>query len=104
VPTSLRTFAIYYDNGSTFDSEDGPFESAPSDGVICIVRKDGDRTEFVSGGDYYVRFEEDGSIVATSDIGPLLRQLAPWLKFGRFTSHRNQERIMNRARDEWKGK
>lgn len=98
-----REWCIYYDDGSTFDSNDGPFEAAPSDGVICIIRRDGDRTEFISGGDFYVRFEDDGSIISTGDIGPLLRKLCPWMKHGRFTSHRNHERIMNRARDEWKG-
>jgi hypothetical protein len=100
----VPSFRIYYDDGTTFDSEDGPFEDAPSDGVICIVWRHGDITEFLAGADYYVRFAEDGSFIATGEIGPLLRRLCPWLKFGRYTSHRNQERIMNRARDEWKGK
>lgn len=97
----MREWAIYYDDGSTFDSDDGSFDQAPSDGVICVVRKEGDRAEFLSGADYYVRFAEDGSVIATGDVGPLLRKLG-FIKFGRYTSHRNQERIMSRARDEWK--
>lgn len=100
----MPDWRVYYDDGSTYDSDDGPWSDAPADGIICVVRRDGERTEFVSGGDYYVRFAEDGSIIATEDIGPLLRRLAPWLKFGRFTSHRNQARIMDRAKDDWKGK
>lgn len=100
--TDVLTFRIYYDDGSTFDNLDGTFDRAPADGVICIVRKEGDRIEFISGADYYVYFDEDGSVVGTSDIAPLLRKLG-FVKFGRYTSHRNQERIMNRARDDWKG-
>lgn len=96
-------WCIYYDDGSTFSDEDGPFDSAPSDGVICIVRRDGERIEFHSGADHYVRFEEDGSIAATSDLGPILRKLG-FIKFGRFTSNKNHERIMTRAREDWKGK
>jgi len=96
-------FRIYYDDGSVYDAEDGPFSNAPTDGVICIVRKEGDRAEFLSGADYYVHFADDGSIIGTGDIGPLLRKFCPQVKFGRYTSHANQARIMNRARDEWKG-
>lgn len=92
---------IYYDDGSTFDSDDGAFHDAPSDGVICVVRRDGEKVEFLSGADFYVRFDEDGSIAATGDIGPLLRKLG-FVKFGRFTSNRNQERVMARAREDWK--
>jgi hypothetical protein len=101
---AARDFAIYYDDGTVYDSHDGPFGEAPSDGVICVVYRHGDLTEFLSGHDYYARFADDGSIIGTGDIGPLLRGRCPWLKFGRYTSHANQARIMNRARDEWKGK
>jgi hypothetical protein len=97
----VREWCIYYDDGSTFDNLDGSFDRAPPDGVICIVRKSGDIAEFLSGADYYVRFDDDGSIIGTGDIGPLLRKLG-FVKFGRYTSHRNQERVMNRAREEWK--
>jgi hypothetical protein len=91
---------IYYDNGSTFDSGDGPWSEAPVDGVICIAVKDREKIKFYSGADYYWRFK-DGSIADTSDLGPLLRTLGV-IKFGRFTSNRNHERVMQRARDEWK--
>jgi hypothetical protein len=97
---AMRDWAIYYDNNSTWDSEDGSFIAAPSDGVICIVRKQEDKTEFISGADYYIRFE-DGTIIGTSDVNPLLRSLG-WIKFGRYTSNTNQARIMERASKEWK--
>lgn len=97
----MVTWAVYYDDGSRFTSEDGAWDDAPVDGVICVVRRDGERTEFSSGGDYYWHFPEDASIVSTSDLGPLLRKLR-LVKFGRYTSHRNHEAIMRRAREEWR--
>jgi hypothetical protein len=90
---------IYYDDGSFFDSSDGLWESAPLDGVICVVWQHDGRTEFISGGDHYARFE-DGTI-AVVDLEPFLRgpHLAPGvLKFGRMTSHKKHEAIMSRAR------
>jgi len=99
----MVTWRIYYDNGSTFDSEDGAWEDAPLDGVICIVRKDGDRVEFHSGHDHYLRADDDGTIMPTHDLGPWLRSLRV-VKFGRYTSHRIHEATMCRARDDWKGK
>lgn len=96
------SWKIYYDTGEVFTSEDGPFEEAPSDGVICIVRKDGERTEFHSGSDFYLRFDDDGTIATSDDLGPILRKLG-FIKFGRGTSHKKFEAIMNRARNEAKG-
>lgn len=97
----MRAWCIYYDDGSTFDSDDGPFENAPADGVICIVNRVADKIEFLAGADYYVRFAEDGSIIGTEDIDQFVRKLG-WVKFGRYTSHRNQARITQRATQEWR--
>lgn len=99
---NARQWAIYYDDGEVFGSDNGQFEQAPTDGVICVVNRRGDITEFLSGADYYVHFADDGSIIATGDIQPLLRKLCPQVKFGRYTSHSNQARIMTRATQEWK--
>lgn len=84
---------IYYDDGRIFDSTDGPFEQAPSDGVLFIIQKIGDKVYTHSGGDHY--FMVDGDIVSTADIGPLLRQWG--VKFGRWTSHRKFEEASARA-------
>jgi hypothetical protein len=93
---------IYYDDGTFFGSDDGPWEQAPLDGVICVVHQSA-HTSFISGGDHYARFE-DGTI-ATVDLEPFLRgpHLAPRvLKFGRMTSNRRHEAIMRRARDDFR--
>jgi hypothetical protein len=91
---------IYYDNGSVFGAEDGSWDQAPAEGVICVVVQVGEAVTFYAGADFYWRFAEDGSIAATSDLGPLLRTLG-LVKFGRYTSNVNHERIMQRARSEW---
>ena len=93
-------FKIYYDDGSTFDNLDGTFDHAPTDGVIVIANRVGPVVEFLTGADYYVRFGDDGTIVATGDINPLLRKLG-YVKFGRYTSHRNHNRIVEHCKQEW---
>jgi hypothetical protein len=86
---------IYYDDGRIFTSDDGPFDSAPPDGVLFILQKHGDRIETISGADYYALI--DDTIVATGDLGPILRRLAPWCKFGRWTSIKRYEEIGRRV-------
>lgn len=103
--THSPEWRIYYDDESFFDANDGAWEEAPLDGVICVVRQHEGRTEFISGGDHYVRFE-DGTIAAI-ELEPFLRGpfLVPGvIKFGRMTSHRRHEKIMARARAEFLGR
>lgn len=97
VPSPI--WKIYYDDGSTFDSNDGEWDEAPLDGVIFVVEKVGDRTVFHSGNDYYVMMAD--TVMTTGDLGPILRKLG-FVKFGRWTSHRTFERISQRVREEWK--
>lgn len=94
-------FRIYYDNGQIYTSEDGYFEEAPLDGVLFILEKVNDRIITHSGADYYVQV--DDSIVATGDLGPILRKLG-WIKHGRWTSVKRYEDVGRQvARDasEW---
>lgn len=102
----MLSWCIYFDDETTFSSLDGSWEEAPTDGVIFVVLRSGERTEFLSGADYYVRFEDDGSVAATGDIGPLLRRRPPLsadaIKFGRYTSNQRMERISRRVREEWR--
>jgi len=79
---------LYYDNGSTFSSDDGAWEEAPSDGVLFAVRWEGGKKEILSNTDFY--FFHDGSFGQTDDLGPLLRKLGI-IKFGRWTSHKRME-------------
>lgn len=99
-------WGIYYDDESRWTSDDGPWESAPPDGVIFVVEKRPEGAAFHSGADYYIRFPDDGSVAATGDLGPLLRRrpafLSDAIKFGRWTSHSRYERISARAREEWR--
>jgi hypothetical protein len=45
---------IYYDNGSTFDNEQGDPEDAPGLGILCIVQKSPHYGKtIVSGWDFY---------------------------------------------------
>lgn len=83
-------WSIYYDDETTFASSDGDFNNAPTDGVLFILQKHGDRVETLSGADYYAMI--DGEIIAVGDPGPLLRTIG-WLKHGRWTSRSRFERI-----------
>lgn len=91
----MGPFRIYYDDGQTFTSDDGAFEQAPADGVLFILQQDGGRVVTLSGADYYANI--DGCIVASGELGPLLRKMAPWCKFGRWTSIRRYEEIGRRV-------
>jgi hypothetical protein len=85
-------WCLYYDDGSTFSDEDGPWTQAPADGVLFAVEWEGDQKRVYSGHDYYLN---DGGLGYTDDLGPLLRKLGV-VKFGRWTSHANLERVRKR--------
>lgn len=99
----MRTWAIYYADRSSFGSDDGAWDDAPRDGVICVVRRDGERIEWHSGADYY-RLFEDGSVGASSDHNAWMRTAirAGEIKFGLYVSNGRHEEIMARARAEWR--
>jgi hypothetical protein len=83
-------WAIYYDNETVFTSSDGSFNDAPTDGVLFVLQKRGDRVETLSGADYYAMVDDE--IIAVGDPGPLLRKIG-WIKHGRWTSHNRFEKI-----------
>ena len=92
---------IYYDDGSTYSDEDGPFDAAPIEGVLAVVEKRGERVSIHQGGDYYFRLDEDGTIVSTDDAATLIRRLG-WVKCGRWTTAAKMERLHERIRTEWR--
>jgi hypothetical protein len=98
-------WAVYYADGSRFGSDDGHWNEAPLDGVLFVAVKDGERTEFHSGNDYYAAipapYSEEFTIASTAEIGAILRQYAPWIKHGVWTTHANLERARKRMQQEW---
>lgn len=90
---------LYYDDGTTFGSEDGSWSDAPSDGVQYITVRDGDRAEILSGGDYYFQFD-DGTVARIDDLGPLLRKFG--VKCGRWTGNKTFEAIGRRVAEDLK--
>ncbi len=91
---------IWYDNGKTFSSEDGPADEAPLDGVQVIVEKRSDRDSIVhQGRDYYFW---NGENWVSGDIGSLekwLRDVLPNLKHGRWSKDSIFEKAMEEVRD-----
>lgn len=95
----MKQWMIFYDDGRIFDSEDGPWHDAPSDGVLYVLVKsnNSDVIQTISGADHYVMLDDE-TVVATNDLGPLLR--AWGVKFGRWTTHKKQEVIGKRVAEE----
>ena len=85
---------IYYDDGRIVTSDDCAWNDAPLDGVLFVLQKSGDKITTQSGADFY--FVEEDTIVASGDIGPLLRKLK-FIKFGRWTSIKRYEAVGNRV-------
>jgi hypothetical protein len=80
-----------------YSSQDGPWKDAPSDGVLFVLCKKGDVVQTISGSDHYILLDDE-TVAETEDLGPLLR--AWGVKFGRWTTHKNMERIGKRVAEE----
>jgi hypothetical protein len=91
-------WCIYYDDGKTYSSEDGAWEDAPTDGVLYVLEKIGDKIIAHTGNDFYYLVE--GAVVATSDADPEMRRLG--FKFGRTTSPSRYEKIGQRVAEDAK--
>jgi hypothetical protein len=89
---------IYYDDDSTFSSEDGSWEAAPSDGVLCVVVKSDKVGRHVfSGSEYYFRIPGTDSFAHADDLGPFLRKLG-LVKFGRWAPDKCMEEALKKVR------
>ena len=77
---------IYYVDDTTFSDEDGTWEEAPADGIVCVVVRDKDYGRYVLNGlNYYYMPDGDPKptdVTHTNDINPQLRVRCPWLKYG----------------------
>lgn len=74
----LRGWTIWYDNGSTFSSEDGSWKDAPDQGVqVVCFRHDPPYRTFFSGDDTYHHPDHDdvkhGRWIETDEFYALLR-------------------------------
>ena len=88
---------IYYDDGTAFSNIDGEWETAPSDGVLCVVVKS-DKTgrHIFSGSDYYFKIPGTDSFAHADDLGPFLRKLG-LVKFGRWGPDRLMEDALKKV-------
>lgn len=85
---------LYYDDLTTFSSEDGIWEAAPTDGVLFLNRWDADGTIETISHDFY--FNHDGVMQGTEHLGPLLRKLG-FIKFGRWANTERLEAVRTMA-------
>lgn len=90
---------IYYDDDTTFSSEDGSWEEAPLDGVLVIIQTLGkDEGRFIMGSDIYALVEDT---IVEAEAGALLRK-SKGNKFGRSTSISRMERVKEQAASDLK--
>lgn len=86
---------IYYDDGSTFSSEDGLPEEAPLDGIQGIAQeKDNGVKEFHEGFEYYYWMDDCWAHGRINSLERWLRKVLPALKYGRFTSNKIHKKAM----------
>jgi hypothetical protein len=100
VTTPVR-WRIYYAGGGAFGSEQGSWDEAPLDGVLFVAVEYADgRVERHSGADFYALL--DGNTVAsTGEITSILRERAPWIKYGVWSTHADLERARERMNREF---
>lgn len=94
------TWKIYYVDDTTFSSDDGKWDDAPANGVVCVVVTDPDYGRYVLNGlNFY--YSQDGGgpedIAHTNDINPQLRARCPWLKVGVGCSRDKWQEILIKA-------
>ena len=92
---------IWYDDGSTFDSTQGPPEAAPLDGVIAVgtERENGHRRPRL-GADYYFWTGDGWAVGDRADLERWLRRDLPALKYGRWARNDVFTQTQQRVR-EW---
>ncbi|MCH7535022.1 MAG: hypothetical protein IH948_04650 [Bacteroidetes bacterium] len=97
---SEMKWKIYYDNNTTFSNLDGEWESAPSDGVVCvIVKSDKIGRKIFQGSDFYFKIPGTDTLAYADDLGPFLRKLG-LIKFGRWTSDNAMEKGLIEAQND----
>lgn len=91
---------IFYDDNRTFSSDDGAWEEAPADGVICVVvRSEKVGRKIYQGSDFYFKIPGSETLAYADDLGPFLRKLG-LVKFGRWTSDALMESTLIKAQND----
>ena len=92
-------WTIYYDDETTFSSDDGSWLDAPSQGVQIIMDYMEKTPLSHMGCDYYLM--RDDTIISFSEVhlhSHLELGIAPQtIKFGRWTNNKNWHRIHDRV-------
>ena len=90
---------LVYSDGTDFSNEDGPWESAPSDGIQLLMTWDpfwGRRC--YTEKDHYI-VTKDGEPYGTDDLGPWLRSLGI-VKYGLMMRVDAYKDIVEKAKQE----
>ena len=95
----MSVWRIWYDDGTTFDSSQGPVEEAPADGVIAVA--DARKARPRSGQDYYFWLGDSWAAGNQADLEKWLRRELPALKFGRWAPNAVYDETVARAVSEW---
>jgi hypothetical protein len=91
---------IFYEDGSTFSSEDGSPTDAPALGIQVIVQNDPDSGRYnQSGSDYYVYRDGRWWGVDIFGLFDFLIHHSP-VKFGRTTDNETYLSLFHRAEDD----
>lgn len=88
---------VFYTDGRTYSSDDGPAEKAPTDGVQAVVEKRSDGTPNVLTGDFYFWNGENWVAGYQADLERWLRTALPALKFGLWTRDSTFAAVMEEA-------
>jgi len=95
---------IWYDDGETYCSDDGPAEEAPIDGIQMILeRKENNTLNHHYGHDYYMWTGENWVAGHIGSLEKWIRKVLPQVKYGRWTKDSIYTKAMEEARkgDGW---
>lgn len=84
---AVKGWRIWYDDETTFSSEDGSPEDAPVDGVLIIIEYFDDGTKRITQGMDYLYWNGEGWQGGNqADLDRWLRRDFPRVKLGRWTT------------------
>lgn len=96
---------IYYDNGTTFSSDDGAWDDAPARGVQVVVYEHPDVGWAMRHGGDFFRLDGDGGPVAMDRDGMLdfVADTLGIVKVGRMLSQADFDEVYQRAKVDMAG-